>query len=73
MNANITPKHKSILKLARRAKLYWGIAALVAKTLGVSQPHVSMVIHGKRRSPRVEAALAREVRIIERNIGDIGK
>jgi predicted transcriptional regulator len=33
----------------------------VAEELGVSPPHVSQVVAGKRRSPRVEQAIASKV------------
>lgn len=33
----------------------------IADELGLSRPHVSQVISGKRRSPRVEQAIAAKV------------
>lgn len=35
--------------------------ASIAKELEVEAPHVSQVLHGKRRSPRVEQAIAKAI------------
>jgi transcriptional regulator with XRE-family HTH domain len=37
-----------------------GVTAL-AREIGVSKPHLSLVLNGHRRSPRVEAAIAARV------------
>ncbi len=55
-----------ITAAVRRALLYRGVQIRVARELGVSRAHVSLVCHGHRRSRRVELALAKAVREIER-------
>jgi hypothetical protein len=52
--------------LAARARFYRGAQVRVSRALGVSEAHVSLVTRGLRRSPRVEAALAEEVRRIQK-------
>jgi hypothetical protein len=54
-----------------RAHLYRGIYARVARKLGLKRngrSHVSRVATGERRSTRVEAALAKELEIVERKV-----
>jgi len=53
------------LRRAARARLYRGVQVAVARYLGVSQGHVSLVVRGLRKSGRVAAALAEAVRRIE--------
>lgn len=36
--------------------------ASIAKSIGVHRPHVSMVIHGKLRTPRIQAAIAKAIK-----------
>lgn len=43
-----------------------GLQRRVARRLGVSASHVSRVIAGERRSARVEAAVAEELRALRR-------
>jgi hypothetical protein len=45
-------------------RLHHGIFARVAQTLSVDPSYVSRVANGKRRSPEIEQALARELRRI---------
>jgi len=53
------------LRRAARARLYRGVQVAVARELGVTEGHVSLVVRGLRASDRVAAALARAVRRIE--------
>jgi hypothetical protein len=52
---------ESLLDLHRR---HQGIFARVAQSLSVDPSYVSRVANGKRRSPEIEQALARELRRI---------
>jgi hypothetical protein len=52
---------ESLLDLHRR---HQGIFARVAQNLSVDPSYVSRVANGKRRSPEIEQALARELRRI---------
>ena len=45
----------------RKAALPYGAAKQIAERLGVAEPHVSQVLHGKRRDRRVEVAIARMI------------
>ncbi|MGO9641444.1 MAG: hypothetical protein ACLP1Y_09090 [Candidatus Acidiferrales bacterium] len=54
--------------LVARARFYRGVQARVARALKISQAHVCLVVKGARRSRRVEAALAEEVRRIQREM-----
>jgi len=63
--ANRIPRNNTTA-LARRARIYRGIQAQVASSLGLSRAHVSLVCRGLRRSRRVEAALAQAVLRIQR-------
>lgn len=63
--SNVLPGNKGntqrALKKLRRAMRYRGVIATVARELGRSRVHVHQVAAGRRRSPRVEAALAAEI------------
>lgn len=59
-------KNLNTVELARRARIYRGIQVAVARDLGVSEGHVSLVVRGLRRSRRVEAALAEAVLRIQK-------
>jgi len=60
------PKHHSRQPGLQRYQLYRGLYARVARRLGVDRSYVSRVARGERTSPEVEAALAAELRRIER-------
>lgn len=45
---------------------YRGIYSRVARQLGIDRSYVSRVASGERRSPKVEAALLKEIRRIEK-------
>jgi hypothetical protein len=64
--AKIHSRKKLITALAARARFYRGVQVKVARALGVSEGHVSLVCRGIRQSRRVEAALAEEVRRIQK-------
>lgn len=49
-----------------RHSLYRGIYSRVARELGIDRSYVSRVANGLRRSKKVEAALLREIKRIER-------
>lgn len=57
--------HRGTPELARRARIYRGIQVAVARALGVTEGHVSLVVRGLRSSSRVEEALAAAVRRLE--------
>jgi transcriptional regulator with XRE-family HTH domain len=65
-NAVARNKATDITALARRARIYRNIQVQVARELGVSRSHVSHICSGRRRSRRVEAALAAAVKKIQR-------
>jgi transcriptional regulator with XRE-family HTH domain len=48
--------------LERKKALPRGTASKIARRLGCTTGHVSQVLHGKRRSPKVERAIARALR-----------
>jgi hypothetical protein len=54
-------RKKLTTSLIARARFYRGIQVSVARELQLSEAHVSLVRAGKRRSRRVEAALAAAV------------
>ena len=49
-----------------RLSLYRGIYSRVAKELGIDPSYVSRVARGERQSAKVEAALLKEIRRIEK-------
>ena len=49
-----------------RLSLYRGIYSRVARQLGIDPSYVSRVARGERRSAKVEAALLKEIRKIEK-------
>lgn len=51
----------------KRYQLYRGLYSRVARKLGVDRSYVSRVARGERSSPEIEAALAAEVKRIERS------
>ncbi len=59
-------KHHSKQPNLKRYHLYRGLYARVARKLGVDRSYVSRVARGERQSPEVEAALAAELKRIER-------
>jgi len=61
-----TRKNLTITRLARSARFYRGIQAAVARALGVTEGHVSLVVRGLRTSTRVEKALAEAVLRIQK-------
>jgi len=54
------------LRRALRARLYRGIQVAVARQLGVTEGHVSLVVRGRRTSSRVLQALAEAVARLEK-------
>jgi hypothetical protein len=46
---------------------YRGIYSRVARELGIDPSYVSRVVRGERQSAKVEAALLKEIRRIEKN------
>lgn len=58
--------NNSINTLLARHSLYRGIYSRVAKELGLDRSFVSRVANGQRHSPRVQAALVKEIKRIER-------
>jgi transcriptional regulator with XRE-family HTH domain len=50
-----------------RLSLYRGIYSRIAKQLGIDPSYVSRVARGERQSAKVEAALLKEMRRIEKN------
>ena len=50
----------------KRYQLYRGLYSRVARKLGVDRSYVSRVARGERRSKEIEAALAQELKRIER-------
>ena len=49
-----------------RLSLYRGIYSRVARELGIDPSYVSRVARGERQSAKVEAALLKEIRRIEK-------
>jgi hypothetical protein len=66
MAKTLARKNLTTQRLARRARIYRGIQVTVARELGVTEGHVSLVARGLRSSQRVEKALAAAVLAIER-------
>ncbi len=60
------PTHNSKQSWLARYRLYRGLYARVARRLGVDRSYVSRVARGERTSLKVEAALAAELKRIER-------
>lgn len=53
------PNRRKMLRLALKQR---GMTLTAfAESLGVSRPHLYLVLTGKRKSPRVEAAIAAEL------------
>jgi len=50
-----------------RLSLYRGIYSRIAKELGIDPSYVSRVARGERQSAKVEAALLKEIRRIEKS------
>jgi transcriptional regulator with XRE-family HTH domain len=59
-------RETSAIELLRLSRKYRGVAAAVARDLGLSRCHISAVLSGRRSSPRVEAALLEQIRQIDR-------
>jgi transcriptional regulator with XRE-family HTH domain len=55
--------------LFSRLSLYRGIYSRVARQLGIDPSYVSRVARGERRSAKVENALVKEMKKIERSAG----
>jgi hypothetical protein len=55
--------------LFTRLSLYRGIYSRVARQLGIDPSYVSRVARGERRSAKVENALVKEMKKIERSAG----
>jgi hypothetical protein len=53
-------------KLTRQPALYRGLYSRVARQLGIDRSYVSRVANGQRHSPRVEQAIIRELKRIEK-------
>ncbi len=49
-------------------RLYFGVYSRVAKQLGIDPSYVSRVARRKRRSPKIESALKKELARIQRLI-----
>jgi hypothetical protein len=47
-------------------RLYFGLYSRIARQLAMDPSYVNMVAHGKRRSPKVEAAINEELARIQR-------
>jgi len=62
----LTRKNLNTARLARSARIYRGVQVSVARHLGVTEGHVSLVVRGLRSSRRVEAALAKAVLRIQK-------
>jgi transcriptional regulator with XRE-family HTH domain len=61
MTSDITKNPK-----LNRLSLYRGIYSRVARQLGIDPSYVSRVARGERKSEKVEAALLKEIRRIEK-------
>lgn len=62
-------KNSSTRPVLVRHALYRGVYSRVARQLGIDRSYVSRVASGQRRSARVEAALLKEIRRIEKLAG----
>ena len=69
MANNLSQTNDNTKRTAKRGLLYHGLSARAARKLGVRPAHVSLVLHGKRISPRVIGAMADEVRRFEAKHG----
>ena len=49
-------------------RLYFGLYSRIAKRLDIDPSYVSRVARGKRRSPKIESALKKELARIQRII-----
>lgn len=58
--------NNNINAMLARHSLYRGIYSRVAKELGLDRSFVSRVANGQRHSPKVQAALIKEIKRIER-------
>ncbi len=65
MAKSLTRKNLT-LRIAQRARLYRGIQVAVARELGLTEGHVSLVARGLRTSSRVTRALAEAVARLEK-------
>jgi len=66
MGINGDKRKHSTRPLLLRHVLYRGIYSRVARELGIDRSYVSRVASGERRSPKVEAALRKEIKRIEK-------
>ena len=62
----VTGRNHTKNSVVERYRLYHGLYSRVARTLGVDRSYVSRVARGERSSKPVEAALAAEIKRIER-------
>ncbi len=58
--------NSSMTSVLARHSLYRGIYSRVAQQLGVDRSYVSRVANGQRRSAKVEQALLKEIKRIEK-------
>ena len=58
--------NSSMTSVLVRHSLYRGIYSRVARGLGIDRSYVSRVANGQRRSARVEKALLKEIKRIEK-------
>ena len=47
--------------------------AAIADSIGVHRPHVSMVVHGKLKTPRIQAAVAKAIGLTVEEVFPITK
>ncbi|MCU1310542.1 MAG: hypothetical protein JWO20_1667 [Candidatus Angelobacter sp.] len=66
MGNNGDSRDTSINPVLVRHSLFRGIYSRVARQLGVDRSYVSRVASGERRSVKVEAALLKEIKRIEK-------
>jgi hypothetical protein len=66
MGNNGDSSDTSINPVLIRHSLYRGIYSRVARQLGIDRSYVSRVASGQRRSAKVEAALLKEIKRIEK-------
>jgi DNA-binding transcriptional regulator YdaS (Cro superfamily) len=66
MGNNGDSRDTSINPVLFRHSLFRGIYSRVARQLGVDRSYVSRVASGERRSAKVEAALLKEIKRIEK-------
>ena len=64
--ANTVTRNNNITKKVERARVLRGVQVAVARRLGISRAHVSLVVWGHRSSRRVALAVAEEVDRIEK-------